>query len=263
PEDALFAATAVNDAVKRLPDQEAFTLRVGINLGPVKVVVDLNGQPNIIGDGINVAQRVMSFADEGEILVSRSYYEVVARLQEGNERLFRYLGVRKDKHVREHQVYAFGGSEMRPCAPAATTTPFDEDAVAVVEQRLARVIGPMARVMVARAAKTASTVAALCESVAAVVPDEADRAAFLEACLEIGGNKPPLASAAAAPANFDAAALAQVERRLAEHIGPLAPMLVRRAAKDAVDITDLYARLARGIEDETARKRFLAAAKNV
>ena len=44
--------------------------RIGLNLGPVRLVRDLNGRPNIIGDGINVAQRVMAFADAGQILVS-------------------------------------------------------------------------------------------------------------------------------------------------------------------------------------------------
>ncbi len=40
-------------------------MRAGINLGPVRLVRDINSQPNIIGDGINVAQRVMSFAQPG------------------------------------------------------------------------------------------------------------------------------------------------------------------------------------------------------
>ena len=67
-------------------------------------MTNLNGRPNVVGDGVNVAQRVMSFAEVGEILVSRSYYGVVARLREGNERLFRYMGSKRDKHVREHQL---------------------------------------------------------------------------------------------------------------------------------------------------------------
>ena len=47
-------------------------VRIGINLGPVRLVRDINGQPNIVGDGINVAQRIMGFADPSQILVSRS-----------------------------------------------------------------------------------------------------------------------------------------------------------------------------------------------
>ena len=89
-------------------------VRMGINLGPVRLVKDLNGQMNIIGDGINVAQRVMSFAGPGQLLVSRSFYEVVSCLSRDYASLFSYEGARTDKHVREHEVYSVVGG-----APAA------------------------------------------------------------------------------------------------------------------------------------------------
>lgn len=108
PEDALFASLSLRDAVagQEFTGGPPLQVRVGINLGPVRLVKDINGQPNIIGDGINVAQRVMSFADPGQILVSRSYYDVMARLSEDYAQLFRYEGAKTDKHVREHEVYA-------------------------------------------------------------------------------------------------------------------------------------------------------------
>jgi hypothetical protein len=107
PEDALFASLALRDelAAPQLAGPQ-MQMRIGINLGPVKLVKDINGQPNIIGDGINVAQRVMSFALPGQVLVSRSYYEVVSRMSEEYGRLFHFEGSRTDKHVREHEVYA-------------------------------------------------------------------------------------------------------------------------------------------------------------
>src|SRR5918999_799737 len=75
PEDALFVATGLRDVIAGLPKdtQPELCTRMGINLGPVRLVKDINGQPNIIGDGINVAQRVMTFAKPGQVLVSRSY----------------------------------------------------------------------------------------------------------------------------------------------------------------------------------------------
>src|SRR5882672_4376392 len=102
PEDALFVALAIRDA--HLP------VRMGINLGPVRLVKDLNGQVNIIGDGINVAQRVMSFSRPGQLLVSRSFYEVVSCLSLDYASLFRHEGSRTDKHVRDHEVYSVGGT---------------------------------------------------------------------------------------------------------------------------------------------------------
>lgn len=110
PEDALFVATGLREVIGAEAGTREVELstRMGINLGPVRLVKDINGQPNIIGDGINVAQRVMSFARPGQVLVSRSYYEVVSRLTDESSRLFTYEGSRTDKHVREHEVYAIG-----------------------------------------------------------------------------------------------------------------------------------------------------------
>ncbi|HSE01102.1 MAG TPA: adenylate/guanylate cyclase domain-containing protein [Burkholderiales bacterium] len=106
PEDALYVGLALREALlKPQPPGPELKIRLGINLGPVRLVKDINGQPNIIGDGINVAQRVMGFSEPGQVLVSRSFYEVVSCLSEGYGQLFRYEGARTDKHVREHEIY--------------------------------------------------------------------------------------------------------------------------------------------------------------
>src|SRR5258708_5535080 len=106
PEDALFVAMSLRESFAPKADEPPnLPARIGINLGPVRLVRDLNSQPNIIGDGINVAQRVMGFAQPGQILVSRSYYEVVLHISEGYTRLFNYEGSRTDKHLHEHDVY--------------------------------------------------------------------------------------------------------------------------------------------------------------
>ena len=83
PEDALFVTNSIRNDFATETEVPELKVRIGINLGPVKVMRDLNGNPNIVGDGINVAQRVMSFAQTNQILVSRSYFEVVSRLTQG------------------------------------------------------------------------------------------------------------------------------------------------------------------------------------
>ncbi len=114
PEDALFVAMSLREAfAPKAGDPPRLPARIGINLGPVRLVRDLNSQPNIIGDGINVAQRIMGFAKPGQILVSRSYYEVVLHISEGYTKLFNYEGSRTDKHVREHEVYSVGYTNSR------------------------------------------------------------------------------------------------------------------------------------------------------
>ena len=100
PEDALVVGVVMREHMAKLP------MRMGINLGPVKLISDLNDQVNVIGDGINVAQRVMSFAEEGQLLVSASYHDVVSRQSAEYANLFVREGRRQDKHVREYDVYS-------------------------------------------------------------------------------------------------------------------------------------------------------------
>jgi class 3 adenylate cyclase len=124
PEDALNVGMSLRNAIAEdcASDPACLSVRTGVNLGPVRLIKDLNGQLNIIGDAINVAQRVMSFSEPGQILVSRSYYEVVYRLDPQFEKLFKYKGARTDKHVREHEVYAVGTNGAPSPARAAAGT---------------------------------------------------------------------------------------------------------------------------------------------
>jgi hypothetical protein len=99
PEDAMIVGLAMRENASRV------AMRLGINLGPVRLMSDLNDQTNVIGDGINVAQRIMSFAEPGQLLVSHSYYEVVTRVSEHYKRLFVRVGMVQDKHIRDHDIY--------------------------------------------------------------------------------------------------------------------------------------------------------------
>jgi hypothetical protein len=87
------------------PRRPVFEIRTGINLGPLKIVIDINERMNVIGDGINVAQRIMSFASPGQLLISSSYYDMMRMLKPEYERTFISAGRRWDKHARDHLVY--------------------------------------------------------------------------------------------------------------------------------------------------------------
>jgi hypothetical protein len=113
PEDAYEAAVKLSDALYGAGSRryEDLQVRVGINLGPLKVVRDMRDQVNLVGDGINDAQRVMGFALPNQILASRAFYDVVARLSPDYANRFRYLGQRKDKHGRDYQIYQWSTPE--------------------------------------------------------------------------------------------------------------------------------------------------------
>jgi class 3 adenylate cyclase len=105
PEDALFVALGLVRALNAPAEGRPVLLRTGINFGKISVLHDVNGQPSVIGDGINMAQRVMSFANPGQLLVSQAFYQLLIGLSEDYAGLFAYCGARTDKHVREHELY--------------------------------------------------------------------------------------------------------------------------------------------------------------
>lgn len=281
PEEALFIATEINDGARQSTGDAQQTLRTGIHLGPIKLVRDLNGRPNVLGDGINFAQRIMSFAEDGQVLVSRAYFEVVSRLDEGNDRLFSYLGVRHDKHVQEHQVYAVTVTPSRGAqhhaAPDAAGAPPSEIAayhgaaadgppaddggaltpemVEAEKRRLATLIGPLAEMLVARAAGAGSA-QSFYQSLAASIPDAHDRDRFI-AGIAADIRPVPAGADGGPPPVFETEQLAAAETALAAVIGPLAKTLVRRESARARSLEDLYDRLAAYIDNAPAKARFL------
>ncbi len=142
PEDALFVAMSLRDALKddRSDSTPDLQVRMGVNLGPVKLLKDINNQQNLIGDGINVSQRIMSFAEPGQLLVSRSYFDIVSCLSQEYAQLFQYQGARADKHIREHDIYAVEhmGANPMPMKDKPirnSETPLAEDASVAPEKQ--------------------------------------------------------------------------------------------------------------------------------
>lgn len=291
PEEALFTANGLRVSLFER-DYPELAFRIGINLGPVKVVKDINGRPNILGDGINVAQRVMSFAEPNQILVSRSYYEVVSCLSEEYLRLFHYHGVRQDKHVRSHEIYEVFISEPGPRDHAeppreaelpvrapeeaaseslASGSEFDATLLTALASSLAKYVGPIATVVVQRTARKSATRHDLVRTLADAIPIPERRAEFLSEAgvsAELAKRDAAVASARSAgprPAEQAATRIspqvaARAEHLLAVHIGPMAKILVKKAATSARGTKDFVAALADAIDDEEDRTAFLNAA---
>ena len=76
-------------------------------------------------------------------------------------------------------------------------------------------------------------------------------------------SKPPPGtgpSSVPVPTGWDTAALAELERELAQHVGPVARVLVRRAARGLTSLAAVRQAVASSIVDFEARERFLAKA---
>jgi len=269
PEEALFAALGIRAEVVSGSETLAnpYQLRTGINLGPVKVVQSISGQRNPLGDGINNAQRVMDFALPNQILVSRSFYDVVSCLSREHAQIFHYLGERRDKHVKVHEVYEV---RLQGSVPAGTPEPaasaWSAKQLDGLTAQLAAHIGPMARVMVQRAAPSAVSMDDLYQSLAASIHSERDRQAFLGQRATLSSTTESKTVAAAQPecsSCRDPERLAQLTSCLAEYLGPLAKILVNKAAQSVDSETALIARLMNELERESDRQHFHETARHI
>jgi len=72
PEAPVECALEISKALQSHPKLK---VRMGIHSGPVNPVADVNDQSNLLGAGINVAQRVMYCGDAGHILLSKNFAE--------------------------------------------------------------------------------------------------------------------------------------------------------------------------------------------
>jgi TolB-like protein/Flp pilus assembly protein TadD/class 3 adenylate cyclase len=68
PEEPVECALEITRALK---EHRRLQLRMGVHSGPVSGVIDVNGQANLAGAGLNMAQRVMDCGDAGHILLSK------------------------------------------------------------------------------------------------------------------------------------------------------------------------------------------------
>ena len=152
--------------------------------------------------------------------------------------------------------------------PLSTSLP--PQTLAEIEASLTRSIGPLAKQLVRQSAAQARHVDEFYAVLADNIPPGAERDAFLSRIrrLDVGSSSasiPPTAAptGAFAPsartAGFDADTLARCEKELARHVGPLARVLIKRAANDSGDLADLYRKLAQHIDAKADREAFLNA----
>ncbi len=150
--------------------------------------------------------------------------------------------------------------------PIPSTAAFDAPTLNTLRNTLAESVGPIAGPLVKKYSRTAASIHELCASLASEIGSESARKAFLD---RIGSQlgavpAPPAAPPASAPPPsppraLDPAATERCRQLLAEHIGPMAKILVNRASKTATSLDELYAMLSSEISSPADRDRFLKA----
>jgi serine/threonine protein kinase len=158
-------------------------------------------------------------------------------------------------------------TQVQKTPPQPTTVPatFDPTLLKRLEAELAQHLGPIAPAVVRNAAKKAGTQEELVQMLAADISASIPRAAFQRQFSRPLSQPPAPAtggSSAAphtvlAPSRFTQEVLNRATARLAEHIGALSRVVVKRAAMKARDEAELYLLLADEIEDPVRKRAFI------
>jgi serine/threonine-protein kinase len=195
--------------------------------------------------------------------------EFLSALQEAVANMGRPAG--SDETIIGHRAPVPEAAKEPPPPSTNTLTGagWNMDALAEIEKRLARFVGPIARVMVRRGADKAKDVGALVTWLAEQIASPVDREKFLQGA---GFVPPPpttaapkdrtvagrLSAARSSDPALTAEDIAAASRALASLMGPIAPVLVKRAAATAgISRQQFIATLAAQLSDESDRQRFM------
>lgn len=161
-------------------------------------------------------------------------------------------------------------AQPMPVVPTAIHTP----ELADLESRLLRVIGPIAKALVSDAARRYETIGEIRQALALQIEDPKEREKFIrtspgvETSAGAGATTSRTGSTASRPpdtssASFDPAALERLAQALAPSIGPIAKVVVTRAARGARSMDEVRNAAAAEIDNERERQRFLEATRGI
>jgi len=155
-----------------------------------------------------------------------------------------------------------------PSTPPLPTAAFETETLQMLEAELAHALGPMARILVQRAARSTSDFGALLRTLAEQIDTEAGRDQFLQRTRTRTSAFGTLGSGGAAVASRRRATddtllgdqvMQVAERALAQSLGPIARVIVSRAAARASSRDEFFRLLAEHVDDEDERALLLRA----
>jgi serine/threonine-protein kinase len=163
-----------------------------------------------------------------------------------------------------------------PGSESAPPTGWDPGLLKKVEQQLAVFVGPLARLMVKKAAKSVTDLESLYSRLADELEDTEERGKFLRNHKQTGsgrtmtpvGKTPSRSGISGKPADEPGAmpsaderisseTIEEAARLLAAFLGPIAKVLARRAASQCTTRQQFFSKLAENLTDRDERNRFL------
>jgi serine/threonine-protein kinase len=157
-------------------------------------------------------------------------------------------------------------TNLTPGTSLPPPTGWDLTVLSKIEIELARFVGPVAKVLVRRAAREHTDLHALVAAMAASIDMREDREAF---CLAVigqraatpvaaiaGGATEPSLPRAGAPA-MTAQDLERAIQLLTNYMGPIARVVAKRAAGEGISRREFFNKVAQSLDSEAQRERFL------
>lgn len=141
-----------------------------------------------------------------------------------------------------------------------TTGGFDAELLDTLTLKLAEIMGPIAKHLVRSAVQKSGSLDVLCASLAASIDQPAARDRFQREVQRQLSRKVGITALRGEPETtgiFPAHELERLQKALARHVGPVARVLIKRAAPAADSTEVLWQSLAIHIDDAAARDAFL------
>jgi len=134
PEKPIHLAMELHKALNRYNESqrglEKLLIRVGIDMGPVYVIKDINDMDNVWGPGIILTRRVMDLAGDMNIFASARIAEDVLKLSAEYKKMLHPIGSYHIKHGEELQlfnIYGEGfGNKVAPRLKKVKTVTLDQ-----------------------------------------------------------------------------------------------------------------------------------------
>ncbi len=96
--------TSVLCAAERA-DKDNFSLRVVLTTGPIQALSRENGEIQVAGDSLDVAERILALPSAEQVLVTRAFASALRNETPGCDAALKSLGTITDDQVREHELF--------------------------------------------------------------------------------------------------------------------------------------------------------------
>jgi hypothetical protein len=158
--------------------------------------------------------------------------------------------------------------EPEPSRQSSVGAALDQKVLTLAKERLAKLVGPIAAVLVSKASRQAGSVGELYALLADHIEAKSDRDSFLAHVPKANEREPAPAKAASVPlqkfdqpATIPTAEIEKMSELMTRFIGPIATRVVKRESRSSTSLPQLRGQLAQLIHDEEERAQFLKLAE--